>query len=375
MSHRLIAVGLMAAIGVFLCCNVRADSKVIHDPEVTAASYSTGEQGNRLKWMPYRPMKPSESKPSESKPADKADADKVSSAKKSQEHKIENKPAQTKRVAVRWNEIDWSDAGSEGVRQVDFRKPAKPSLDISEDPLKNPFNDPRRAQDARTQLARVGGPNLGAPLLHPVANRKDATPLPGLSPNDDKDAPRMLLTPPSDDNAVADAEENKHSSPPSIADELAKNPQAFMDRCPDRGSFKSIDELDDNVTPKKGKFPPECALAHEDYEPRVWTPTTFAWTASGMCHKPLYFEQPQVERYGHSWGPILQPLISGGHFFITVPILPYKMGTYPPGECMYSLGYYRPGSCAPYMLDPFPISVRGGLVQAGAVVGVAAIVP
>ena len=34
---------------------------------------------------------------------------------------------------------------------------------------------------------------------------------------------------------------------------------------------------------------------------------------------------------------------------------------------MYTLGYYRPGSCAPYMLDPLPISVRAGLMEAGVV--------
>jgi hypothetical protein len=39
------------------------------------------------------------------------------------------------------------------------------------------------------------------------------------------------------------------------------------------------------------------------------------------------------------------------------------------------LGYIRPGNCAPYMVQPFPWSLRGGLVQAGAVVGAAAILP
>jgi hypothetical protein len=29
------------------------------------------------------------------------------------------------------------------------------------------------------------------------------------------------------------------------------------------------------------------------------------------------------------------------------------------------LGYYRPGSCAPYKIDPLPISVRAALYEAG----------
>jgi hypothetical protein len=71
----------------------------------------------------------------------------------------------------------------------------------------------------------------------------------------------------------------------------------------------------------------------------------------------------------------LQPWISGAHFVGTFPILPYKMGLQAPGECVYSLGYYRPGSCAPYMLDPIPLSLRAGLLEAGAWVGGVFLVP
>jgi hypothetical protein len=39
------------------------------------------------------------------------------------------------------------------------------------------------------------------------------------------------------------------------------------------------------------------------------------------------------------------------------------------------LGYYRPGSCAPYYLDPIPLSVRAALFEAGAWVGGVAIFP
>ena len=68
-------------------------------------------------------------------------------------------------------------------------------------------------------------------------------------------------------------------------------------------------------------------------------------------------------------GPWLQPFASGAHFFLTIPMLPYKMGLEPPNECIYALGYYRPGSCAPYMLDPIPLSVRATLFEAGVVAG------
>ena len=74
-------------------------------------------------------------------------------------------------------------------------------------------------------------------------------------------------------------------------------------------------------------------------------------------------------------GPWVQPFASATNFFLTVPILPYKMGLEVPDECMYSLGYYRPGDCAPYLFDPIPLSVRGTLFEAGAWVGGVAAFP
>jgi hypothetical protein len=88
------------------------------------------------------------------------------------------------------------------------------------------------------------------------------------------------------------------------------------------------------------------------------------WKASGLCHKPLYFEQVALERYGHSTGPLTQPIVDGAHFFLTVPVLPYKMGIEAPWECKYALGYYRPGSCAPYIIPPIPLSARGAALEA-----------
>jgi hypothetical protein len=45
------------------------------------------------------------------------------------------------------------------------------------------------------------------------------------------------------------------------------------------------------------------------------------------------------------------------------------MGMDPPWECQYALGYYRPGNCAPFLVPAVPISVRGGLLQAGVMTG------
>ncbi|MCG8450633.1 MAG: hypothetical protein MI725_13775 [Pirellulales bacterium] len=122
-------------------------------------------------------------------------------------------------------------------------------------------------------------------------------------------------------------------------------------------------------------FPFECAVGDQQLEPRRWPLLTYNWKASALCHKPLYFEQVRLERYGHSWGRYAQPILSGVHFFGTLPVLPYKMGVRTPCECVYTLGYYRPGNCAPYMIDPVPLSLRGALFQAGAVTGISVTIP
>jgi hypothetical protein len=123
------------------------------------------------------------------------------------------------------------------------------------------------------------------------------------------------------------------------------------------------------------EVPTECSLGDDQVAPRMWDPVTLTWKASALCHKTLYFEEVQLERYGHTTGPIFQPALSGAHFFLNIAVLPYKMGIHPPTECRYPVGYYRPGSCAPWLLPPVPVSLRGGLLQAGAVVGGVALFP
>jgi hypothetical protein len=142
---------------------------------------------------------------------------------------------------------------------------------------------------------------------------------------------------------------------------------------------ETIDRVDLTiaVTGTEGAdYPFECSIDDGTWHAgRSWEQTVYMWKASALCHKPLYFEDEHLERYGHSWTPCLQPFVSGAHFFATLPVLPYCMGVEPPNECIYALGHYRPGSCAPYMCNPVPFSARGALIQAGAVTGAVLIFP
>jgi len=121
-------------------------------------------------------------------------------------------------------------------------------------------------------------------------------------------------------------------------------------------------------------YPCECRLEGETYQPRRFACTTFTWKAAGYCHKPLYFEHWTLERYGHSYGWV-DPILSGAHFFATLPVLPYKMGVELPWECVYPLGYYRPGSCAPWTVPAVPISKRGLALEAATVTGLVFLLP
>ena len=67
-------------------------------------------------------------------------------------------------------------------------------------------------------------------------------------------------------------------------------------------------------------------------------PIPMYWAA----YHPLYFEDPNLERNGRSCGCLLQPLVSGAHFFGSVAFLPVKIPCAPP--CSY---VFPPGECPP----------------------------
>jgi hypothetical protein len=134
-------------------------------------------------------------------------------------------------------------------------------------------------------------------------------------------------------------------------------------------------ELDIRVGGRPGSdYPCECRLEGETFQPRRFATTMMTWKAAGNCHKPLYFEDWNLERYGHSHGA-LDPVLSAAHFFVTLPVLPYKMGVELPWECVYPLGYYRPGNCAPWTVPAVPISCRGFAVEAATVTGLVFLLP
>jgi hypothetical protein len=177
---------------------------------------------------------------------------------------------------------------------------------------------------------------------------------------------------PAAEAAAADAEEE--AAPAGPCSEEQADCRDALHKLRDDG-IADID-LDIRVGGRPGSdYPCECRLEGETFEPRRFATTMYTWKAAGYCHKPLYFEDWQLERYGHSHGPLADPFVSAAHFFTTLTVLPYKMGVELPWECMYPLGHYRPGSCAPWTVPAVPISLRGMAVQAATVTGIVFVLP
>lgn len=125
-------------------------------------------------------------------------------------------------------------------------------------------------------------------------------------------------------------------------------------------AYARLSESDLAAVSEFWRLPEVCVIGNSGGSPyRNWTPQAVTWKASNLCHKPLFFENIQLERYGHSRGPIAQPIHSTLHFFVSLVSVPYNTAISPPNECEYALGFYRPGNCAPWLKEPVPISLQG----------------
>jgi hypothetical protein len=146
-------------------------------------------------------------------------------------------------------------------------------------------------------------------------------------------------------------------------------------------------QLDISRAPSPAEARPIKAIpVPEDWvplAPRTWLTQRKYWAAAATCHLPLYFQDPVLERYGHSIeqfvGPIgryltypldsptqstqrnqiLQPLFSAGLFAFQVAALPYNAIVDPPWEAQYDLGYYRPSDVIPTDLYWLPLHGYG----------------
>ena len=116
-------------------------------------------------------------------------------------------------------------------------------------------------------------------------------------------------------------------------------------------------------------------LDRGQYVARQASPAVLQWAPTNLYYHPLYFEDPSLERYGHTYHPVVQPFASAGRFATQLVGLPYQMALHPVHSREYALGYYRPGECAPKKHYQIPFNEEAALVQAAAMVGFFLIFP
>ena len=148
-------------------------------------------------------------------------------------------------------------------------------------------------------------------------------------------------------------------SPGQARDEAAPAPlpDAANVGVPAVERIRPLRQVSTAIAPPPGELPQDVAQTRfamaplkraSDLSGRGWAEFTYAWQAPDLPYHPLYFEEPNLERYGHSAGCILQPVFSGAHFLAAVPALPIRMAFDRPWERVYPLGHARPGSWAPW---------------------------
>ena len=101
----------------------------------------------------------------------------------------------------------------------------------------------------------------------------------------------------------------------------------------------------------------------------------FYWAANELSYRPLYFEDPLLERYGQVGLGKLQPAVSGVRFLGAIPMLPYKMAVDPPFSRVYPLGHYRPGGAVPELRYGVPWKWNAALLQVGTWAGLMLLLP
>lgn len=175
------------------------------------------------------------------------------------------------------------------------------------------------------------GKQPGAIIFTPISHQQDET-----SPREDNG---------SDD--VKDVDLDEIENDPLLDDEEDEND--FDSRPPVASmttwSLKPMSSITPGMRPVNGKSPSDQSwqLTNRSSMPIVNSDKLFAWAAPDITHKPLYFEDVALERYGQTRGFVKQPFVSGFNFVKSAVFLPYYSLYDPINSCDGPLGYCRPG--------------------------------
>ena len=153
------------------------------------------------------------------------------------------------------------------------------------------------------------------------------------------------------DSEATDSEEIGQALPVAASDDLEPAPLPVVEAEPAPeiyadGEFAPISKVhlttnvkrrmklaDDAVLPDQQAAETYARVYGQRMVPAYWVDYDLMVPRLAFAYHPLYFEDPNLERCGNSFGCILQPIASGAYFFANVAMLPGKMLVAPP--CRY----------------------------------------
>lgn len=229
----------------------------------------------------------------------------------------------------------------------------------AETPRAEPTTVPRSATtDAVSNDEHVPGKGVTAPRIPSgrvflQSQQNDIQPLPGETEAQAKERRRLELE----------------------AEEALKVPPAIRDP----NAMPKISEIDPNpidwALPAGRPVPDVDAkryikLGGTPYIPRTFERYDYHFAATDVYSNPLYFEDPQLERYGHTLPPLIQPIASVARFGGQLVLFPYQVAMKPFAAKIYPLGWYGPGEYTPYRLYQLPLNAKAAAAEVGTILGV-----
>ncbi|WP_437224474.1 hypothetical protein SH661x_003645 [Planctomicrobium sp. SH661] len=137
------------------------------------------------------------------------------------------------------------------------------------------------------------------------------------------------------------------------------------------------------VCPQPSNIPDEDRTRCPEFLPlpkggstdRQFAMIDYQWVPTDLQHKPLYFEDVALERYGQQYPCGIQPFVSVGKFAVQGIGLPYQIAIDPVWRDIYTLGYYRPGDPAPELIYQVPINLKAAAAAGGVYTGLIFLFP
>ncbi|WP_437188428.1 hypothetical protein SH668x_001874 [Planctomicrobium sp. SH668] len=232
----------------------------------------------------------------------------------------------------------------------------------------------------------------------PVSASQRLVPVPELPPKGIAQGDSPLLTAPIPPGPIPS--ETVPQASPLFPDEIEFQPTQRDTRFSSSSDFESVfrpvsqikptyayspsgEETGKYLCPQPSAIPDDQRARCPDFQTlpstgsidRQFSMIDYQWMPTNLKHKPLYFEDVALERYGQQYPCGIQPFVSIGRFAVQGFGLPYQMAIDPVWRDIYPLGYYRPGDKAPELENQVPINLQAAAVTGGVYTGLIFLVP